>query len=628
MLAETGESITMSSKRTWLNAGITLFNGKISLTFLFLLLALPAFASGGSCPSGANYTNPTNPQGPLVTLASLGVTSCYFVAANGSDSYDGLTEASGHPWLHAPFMPNCTGNCATVTSQSVSAWPGVGIIFRGGDTWHFGNSSATPYVGGTWEWNTGTLPEGTTSHPIYIGVDQSWYSGLSWARPIFSADNPPCNASTVGTLPDGATCTGTTDGYGQPSYYVSSCGYQISSTNNFIDESFVYGYIWDNFEMSGLCQSSTGQPAHHDEYFSYGSLQGPTTFINLYMHGASHLQFQAKNGANCTGLVCTNIFAFTGGSNSQTYGEIVANTVVDFSDSDPGGESLCFGGFWNVSYNVFRYTTNCLPNAVHLFHDNLYEYFFENGHGNLLEDIDEGTGANAFYNNVFRHVENLLTTGGGVFLWLSPPTSATTDYVFNNIGYDVGALEYLNFGGTAGNNAQGTYTYFNNTWQTDVSQPILRCNLYTNGRVNDVNNHYIDNQSYILSPCSTLTTTTSLAQTNAQADANVSMHFDQYSALETLGYSPVLSTNSTVGAGTNQYSDYCSALSTAGLSAAATACQSDTTYACTYNTSNHTVSCPAQTVARPSSGAWDVGAYEFTAQPSPNPPTGLSAVVN
>ena len=51
----TGESITMSSKRSWLSVGITSFNGKISLIFLFLLLALPAFAAGGSCPSGANY---------------------------------------------------------------------------------------------------------------------------------------------------------------------------------------------------------------------------------------------------------------------------------------------------------------------------------------------------------------------------------------------------------------------------------------------------------------------------------------------------------------------------------------------------------------------------------------------
>ena len=97
----TGESITMSSKKSWLSVGITSFNGKISLTFLFLLLALPAFASGGSCPSSASYLNSS---GSLVTLSSLGVTSCYYIAANGSDSNNGTTEAT--PWLHAPGMPS------------------------------------------------------------------------------------------------------------------------------------------------------------------------------------------------------------------------------------------------------------------------------------------------------------------------------------------------------------------------------------------------------------------------------------------------------------------------------------------------------------------------------------------
>jgi hypothetical protein len=46
-------------------------------------------------------------------------------------------------------------------------------------------------------------------------------------------------------------------------------------------------------------------------------------------------------------------------------------------------------------------------------------------------------------------------------------------------------------------------------------------------------------------------------------------------------------------------------------SAAGTACQSATGYACSYNTSNHTVSCPALTlVGRPASAAWDTGAYQ------------------
>jgi hypothetical protein len=597
---------------------------KKTITIALLVIACSlAHAAGGTCPTGANYISPST--GSLVTLSSLGVTSCYFVAANGSDSNDGLSEASGHPWLHAPFMPNCTGNCATVTSQSASLWPGIGIIFRGGDTWHFGNSGLTPYVGGTWEWNTGTLPNGTSAHPIYIGVDQSWFSGGSWARPVFNADNSLCNSGTLGTMPDGFTCSTTTDVDNQPNYYVSGCAYQISSTNNFIDESFVYGFIWDNFEMTGLCQSSTGQPAHHDSYFSYGTIQGTTAFEDNYIHGASHLQFQARNGQNCTGLVCTNIWAFFGGaSGGVTYGDIETFNVIDFSDSDPVGESLCFGGFWGVSYNVFRYTTNCLPTTLHVFHDNLYEYFFENGHSNVIESADQ-LGLNAVYNNVFRHVENLLTSGGGVFLWLGPVSPSTTDYIFNNIGYDVGPMEYLNLGGEGITFNQGNYVYFNNTWQINAPQPILRGSVQTAGTTLDTNNHYIDDQNPIQGGSLAITSLTSLCQSNTSggtttpcptySDANVSTKFDQYTGSQTYAYAPVASTNSTVGVGTNETSGYCATLSASGdalIQAAGTACGKATTYGCSYNATTHANTCPALTaVVRPSSGSWDIGAYQF-----------------
>lgn len=585
-----------------------------------------AFAAG-ACPSGANYTNPANPTGPPVTLSSLGVTSCYFISAGGSDSsYDGTTETisgSHGPFLHSPGMQNCSNNCAAV---SIAA--GIGFIFRGGDTWHFGNSSSAPYAGVvTTCADNGTVAaglclddvNGTSTNPIYYGVDQAWFTGGSWARPIFTADNSLCNSSTTGTLPDGATCRGTTDSYGQPSYYVSSCSYQVGSSNNLIDVGFSKYVTLDNFELTGLCQNHVGQPSGDDTYIRYGGANAPLVYENLYIHGASHLQFAGKNtSAQCTSsTVCTNMFVFQGSvSGTTTAGETIIQNAVDFSDSDPAGQNLCFAGFWNVAYNAFRYTTSCLPNPVHLFHDNLYEYFFENGHSNVLENIGEGTtGVNVFYNNVFRHMETYVSSGGGVAMWLSPPTSGTTDYFFNNLIYDVGALEYFNTGGTAGNNALGTYTLFNNIFQTNVNQPILRCANYTNGAITDANNQYIDDGTQYLGPCSTLTTITPLAMTNAVATS------DGYTSSPTYSYLPTTGSSPTVRAGTNEgtnNSAFCSALNIAAgsdsyLTDAASACQNGTRYACTYNSTTHTMSCPAQTaVARPSSGAWDVGAYQFS----------------
>src|SRR5579871_308349 len=75
----------------------------------------------------------------LVLVRDASATT-YYIAANGSDSNSGTSKTS--TWTHAPGMKNCTAICASTVPK-----PGDQFIFRGGDTWHFGNSSASPYVG-------------------------------------------------------------------------------------------------------------------------------------------------------------------------------------------------------------------------------------------------------------------------------------------------------------------------------------------------------------------------------------------------------------------------------------------------------------------------------------------------
>src|SRR5437660_9133415 len=121
---------------------------------------------------------------PLLTLLVLAVISSasattYYIAANGSDSNNGTSKNT--PWLHAPGMKTCSSACASANPK-----PGDQFIFRGGDTWHFGASTA-PSTGGTWTWSwsgssTGCNYPGATSACIYIGVDQTWFSGSSWVR--------------------------------------------------------------------------------------------------------------------------------------------------------------------------------------------------------------------------------------------------------------------------------------------------------------------------------------------------------------------------------------------------------------------------------------------------------------
>src|SRR5271155_3910760 len=111
---------------------------KLLAIIVFFFACSVAHAAGGACPTGANYLSLTSPQtgGGLgsVTLASLGITSCYFISSSGLDTNTGTTESS--PWLHAPGMPACANTCAGVTPAS-----GEGFIVEGGSVYHFESGS-------------------------------------------------------------------------------------------------------------------------------------------------------------------------------------------------------------------------------------------------------------------------------------------------------------------------------------------------------------------------------------------------------------------------------------------------------------------------------------------------------
>jgi hypothetical protein len=224
-----------------------------------------------------------------------------------------------------------------------------------------------------------------------------------------------------------------------------------------------------------------------------------------------------------------------------------------------------------------------------------------------------------------------VAAGGMSKLWFAQNTgnSGVTYYGFNNVLYNNVAGNDVNL--CQEGTSCGPLYIFNNTFNCGGS---VCSGSYSGptGNVYFINNHCILGSSgYCYSQSGwnlTITQTTSLVQTTATANADVSANYNQYTASQTYAFSPVAATNSTVLAGTNEQS-LCTTIS--GInSAAGTACQYDTGYACSYNTSNHTLSCSDRAEnARPQSGAWDIGAYLYNAgDPPPNPPTGLTAVVN
>jgi hypothetical protein len=561
-----------SKARGWIGfrsgiPGIALF---LIVALSVLLFATPAaFAAGGSCPTGANYVNPSNPFGSLVTLSSLGVTSCYYFSKSaGSDSANGTSESA--PQQHLPGMTDYTG--------SITPAAGQGFILKGGDTW------VAADLGVVWLWG------GTSASPIYIGVDPTWYSGSSWTRPVFTCQYTSC-ASTFSSAQ-----------FNLPHYVV------INTSNVTVDD----------IEFTGLISNSSGGgPA-------YGVTQMQNDIIErIYAHG-----WQVAAGATTDTQSC---FQFANNNNPpySSAGSGLLLSVIDGADQTP------FNGLFSMQAiagnpafiigSIIQNVTNGFQGTSTNVHDNFWgpvlQSYNPGAHNNAMHLFNSANGDTSqfVYNNLFT---GTLVAGGTVKMWLDENMTASTHgYAFDNVMYNNTAGNYINIFGHGG--TYGQWDIFNNTAEcgTDGAQGQCAATCPTCvGTVRSQNNHWITSSSPGLQcgASSTCSATTDLTQSVATAKGQ------GYTSGSNYAFQPTSSSGGTVGAGTDIQS-LCTSIN--GLdTAAGAACQNDTGYACTYNTTNHTTSCPLRTRnARPNSAAWDIGGFQFGL--GPNPPTGLTATV-
>jgi hypothetical protein len=567
---------------------------------LFVFVGSYAFAAGGACPAAAQYIDPTNPTGSNVTLSSLGVTSCYYIAASGLDTNTGTDEA--HPWLHAPGMPNCSNTCSSATLTT-----GEGFIFRGGDTWHFGNSSSAPYTGGAWTW----ARAGGIGAPVYVGVDQTWFTGGAWARPILTEDNTP--VASTGTPPNSPT--------------VASCAHTVSAANNMILFTGMNNWIFDNFEITGYCWNNVPSFGNNNMFKMFGaSSPNNDYFERNYIHGWSRTS--AGPQADAT--------AVDSSANTGPGWHFWFN-VIDGQDSDIYAIGAFGAGFDgnDIAYNVLRYqgAANVSDNCYTV-HDNLFEYIQNVTDGSTHSDImfcfseaTKGAGSpNTFYNNVFRHIGTLNSQSVSYELSNQPPTGQT-DYIFNNVSWDAqpGGSGQFDFHDNACTGCSGALVYFNNTLTSvttaGTSTVLIGGPGAGSNTTTSVNNHFMTPSGNQIQTWQTAPNTelTPVYMTTANATAQ------GYTTSN--DYQPTVNTNSTVTlAGTNETSGFCSH-ATLNNAAAEAACVLGTTHACTYNSTSHSISCPDITPpAKPSVGNWQGGAYQFTggsiATPSCTPGTG------
>ncbi|MGB8913095.1 MAG: hypothetical protein WCC85_12525, partial [Candidatus Sulfotelmatobacter sp.] len=353
----------------------------------------------------------------ILTAGSASATT-YYIAANGSDSNNGTSKTT--PWLHAPGMTGCSATCA-----STSPNPGDSFILRGGDTWHYNSTAGSP-VGMKWNWNwsgsstncqlnphAGTV---VTTSCIYVGVDQTWYSGSSWTRPILNMDNPPTNS-----LP-------------------GSCANNQSGVNLIATGGASY-FIFDNFEITGWCWIGNAGSV-------FNSQGNQIQISNIYFHGWS------------TNNVTDSFGAIQGDIPFASY-QRCNNNVFDGSDASEGnvankatGMSI-YNACTEIDHNIFSHVSNgCICSPLYV-HDNLFQYLYEPNdsgtHGNIVEWNNPNlTSAMApkgvsFYNNIMHDTNE----GEGINL----AVVSAHAYVFNNVSW----LYRENSDGTNGSDGSNCY---------------------------------------------------------------------------------------------------------------------------------------------------------------------------
>ena len=449
---------------------------------------------------------------------------------------------------------------ATCTSNCANYSPGSGDRF---------------ILRGCDTWGSSNLPVAWDWSSTTVTVDKTWYNTSAcpsgWNRPIFDAQ-----------------------GNSGLSWFI-----QISANNSTDSVTF------DNIEM-----------VHFNNQWRmtgcYNSCTNPI-LTNLYIHA---WEMTVDNGC----------VAFQLGAPPNTGGNF-SNNVIDGSDrtGTSGANGVCYGIYHDwpavIKNNVFRQLVNPLVGGVNdggtvEIGGNLFDTCLSSAgganHNNCLESFFGGT---VYIHDNVVNMNNPNNAGETAFLG----DAGEVDYVWNNIFYNITG----NAPETEFRNGAVTQYWYNNTFVNTVGGSCLGATGSPSAGTAVIvkNNHCIGGG--MPSSGGVYTASNNLTETISQATGNSSPHFDQYTSSETYVYSPLASTNSTIGAGANL---------TSGASWPSGYSTSDTSYGCTAKTVSGVVQsvCSGRTALdRPSSGAWDVGAYLFSgsAAQGPQPPTNLQAAV-
>lgn len=382
----------------------------------------------------------------LLISSQVYAATYYIDYETGSDANNGLSKST--PWKRAPGMQGCSANCAayeTAHNSSDTTGAGNSFLFKGGVTW--------PNTVMSWDWNHGG---GTKGNPITFGVDETWYTGGSWTRPIFDAEN-------AAITPDPVTSNRT-----MIRFYNGGSGY----------------FVVDNFEITGLAQLD-------DTTGIYTMLLMQTRNFevkNCYFHGWSHGGTATKERSHA---IMSNLLSDVDIDSS------IHDCVIDGSDTTKDMLRAYKGSAGHFYNNYVRDVYNGMISTTTYVWGNTFidigATFDSTGHGNVVENISAQL---IIYNNYISGAD------GGANIYHTPK-NGLIDYNFNNVivNEDGQAIQIGTLGLTDGIGS-GIYV-FNNTIQSkldnnatpingpskvgDASLPFMR--VY--------NNHLIANNTSI-----------------------------------------------------------------------------------------------------------------------------------
>jgi hypothetical protein len=254
-----------------------------------------------------------------------GLKTYYVDYVTGSDTAVGTSKLA--PWKYAPGMNGGCGSGTQCGNTVLNA--GDSVIFKGGVTW--------PNSAFAW-----TIPyAGTSGNPIYFGVDQTWYTGESWTRPIMNLGGAVPNNNSAYTIVSMFQPYVTLDNFEWIGILAAPSPVNGSTTlfgwgNNgvHVQNMYVHGWINPYFSVGTGTLTSGSYTITNYVPFSYSPAPSPS-WVGL-CGGSSNCTTQVQS---LTGYIpegnatpsATNITATVGGSYSITFVNNCAGTPVCYA---------------------------------------------------------------------------------------------------------------------------------------------------------------------------------------------------------------------------------------------------------------------------------------------------------